>query len=141
MLKKTILLSCAVIALATVVLTQPTFAWNWPDADGCLACDQVCPVVLDKGVTKPLKRAQLYNWNRNYNHVQYGMPMALVVPPTATMQTNWGWGVSSSRVSRLDHQFGRNYPGAGAFGGPNRHTPRWPSDTNQFGVYHVRGPW
>lgn len=89
----------------------------------------------------PLYRARNYNWNANYAHVQYGQPVAMVVPPTATMQTQWGWGVSSSRVSRLDHQFGRNYPGAGPHGGPFYNTPYWPQDTTQFGVYHVRGPW
>ena len=89
----------------------------------------------------PLRRAQMYNWHANYAHVQYGQPVALVVPPTANLQTNWGWGVGSMRVSRLDHQFGRNYPGAGYFGGPFQNTPRWPQDTNQFGVYYVRGPW
>lgn len=90
---------------------------------------------------RPLTRAANYNWHANYAHVQYGQPVAMVVPPTAMLQTNWGWGVSSSRVSRLDHQFGRNYSGAGPHGGPFRNTPVWPQDTNQFGVYHVRGPW
>ena len=59
----------------------------------------------------------------------------------ATLQTNWGWGVGSSRLERLDHQFSRNYPGYGPFGGAYRTTPIWPSDTTQFGVYYVRGPW
>ncbi|MGL4513927.1 MAG: hypothetical protein ACRCT8_12625 [Lacipirellulaceae bacterium] len=89
----------------------------------------------------PLNRAQNYNWNAGYAHGQYGQPVAMVVPPTATMQTNWRWGVASSRVSRLDHQFGRNYPGQGPFGGPFQNTPVWPQDTTQFGVYNVRAPW
>ncbi|TWT46467.1 hypothetical protein [Botrimarina hoheduenensis] len=91
--------------------------------------------------TWPSQRAQNYNWNANYAHVQYGQPVALVVPPTATLQTQWGWGVGSSRISRLDHQFGRNYPGPGPHGGPFQNTPAWPQDTVQFGAYHVRGPW
>jgi hypothetical protein len=90
---------------------------------------------------KAVERAQWTNWNRNYANTDYGQPVALVVPPTATMQTNWGWGVASSRVSRIDHQFQRNYPGDGQFGGPFRSTPLWPSDTTQFGVYYVRAPW
>lgn len=93
------------------------------------------------GYMMPARRAQYYNWNSNYYHTEYGAPVALVVPPTANLQTNWGWGVASSRISRLDHQFQRNYPGAGPFGGPFRSTPVWPQDTTQFGVYHVRGPW
>jgi hypothetical protein len=97
--------------------------------------------MVDVGILAPNRRAECYNWNRNYVHTQYGQPVALVVPPTAQLQTNWGWGVSSMRISRIDHQFHRNYPGAGAFGGPFKYTPRWPQDTNQFGVYYVRGPW
>jgi hypothetical protein len=93
------------------------------------------------GYMEPIRRAEWYNWNRNYAHTEYGAPVALVVPPTAQLQTNYGWGVASSRISRIDHQFQRNYPGEGQFGGPYRSTPLWPSDTTQFGVYPVRGPW
>ena len=113
------------------------------DCDGCACFDNLCDgCCCCNGVCKPLCRAHFYNWNRRYAHYQYGQPVALVVPPTANLQTNWGWGVGSSRVSRLDHQFGRNYPGfGGPFGAPYKNTPRWPQDTNQFGVYSVRGPW
>jgi len=89
----------------------------------------------------PLYRARCYNWQSGYAHTSYGQPVAMVVPPTANMQTNWGWGVSSSRIERVDHQFGRNYWGPGPFGWWVRSTPLWPSDTTQFGVYNVRGPW
>src|SRR5262245_37671872 len=95
----------------------------------------------DCGYMKPIHRAQYYNWNRNYAYTDYGQPTALIVPPTAQLQTNYGWGVASSRISRIDHQFQRNYPGNAMFGGPFRPTPLWPSDTTQFGVYPVRGPW
>jgi hypothetical protein len=109
---------------------------------GCCLCETggggCC---CDIGYMKPIRRAQWYNWNRNYAHTEYGAPVALVVPPTAQLQTNYGWGVASSRISRIDHQFQRNYPGEGQFGGPYRSTPLWPSDTTQFGVYPVRGPW
>lgn len=89
----------------------------------------------------PVRRAYYYDWNKPYAHTAYGQTISLVVPPTATLQTNWGWGVGSSRLQRLDHQVQRNYPGPGPFGGATRTTPIWPSDTTQFGVYHVRGPW
>jgi hypothetical protein len=90
----------------------------------------------------PVRRAWYYDWNKNYANTEYGQPVALVVPPTATMQTNYGWGVGSSRLERVDHQFMRNYPGDGPYGtGGYRTTPLWPSDTTQFGVYNVRGPW
>ena len=105
-------------------------------------CGQICDCgCCDCGYMLPAKRACWYNWNRNYAHTAYGQPVALVVPPTANLQTNYGWGVASSRLSRIEHQFQRNYPGYGTFGGPFRPTPVWPSDTTQFGVYYVRGPW
>lgn len=113
-----------------------------------IAAAVTCPVLLVSSSADahpnqwPLRRAMNYNWHNNYAHYQYGQPVAVVVPPTAQLQTNWGWGVGSSRLSRLDHQFGRDYPGPGPFGGgPYRNTPAWPQDTNQFGVYHVRAPW
>jgi hypothetical protein len=86
-------------------------------------------------------RAPMYNWHAQYAYTDYGAPTALVVPPTAQLQTNWSWGAPSLRVSRIDHQFTRNYPGPGPFGGPFTYTPHWPQDTAQFGVHYVRGPW
>jgi hypothetical protein len=137
MLKRCFLVAAAAVLFVLMTFPKTASAVRWWGCDGCGVCD--CG--SDYGVMKPLCRAQSYNWNRNYAYYQYGRPLALVVPPTANLQTNWGWGVSSSRVSRIDHQFGRNYPGQGPFSGPSKHTPRWPQDTNQFGVYYVRGPW
>jgi hypothetical protein len=69
--------------------------------------------------------------------------MALVVPPTAEFTTEYGWGVPSSRVAPIYHQFRRPYPGPGAVPGSSRFmpTPNQPSDTVQFGVHPIRGPW
>ena len=69
----------------------------------------------------PVRRSRYYDWNKPYAHTAYGQPVSLVVPPTATMQTNWGWGVGSSRLERLDHQFRRNYPGDGMLRRPVPH--------------------
>jgi hypothetical protein len=107
-------------------------AWAW---------DCWTPTCCDCGYMKPIYRSQYYNWNRNYAYTDFGAPTALVVPPTVQLQTNYGWGVASSRISRVDHQFQRNFPGYGQFGGGARPTPVWPSDTTQFGVYPVRAPW
>ena len=93
------------------------------------------------GYLKPLRRAQKYNWHGNYAHSAYGRPVALVVPPTAQLQTDWSWGAPSAHFSRIDHQFGRDDLGAGVQGGRFRRTPRWPTSTHQFGAYYVRGPW
>lgn len=80
-------------------------------------------------------------WHGDYYDVTYGVPIALVVPPTAGMSTDYHWGVAGMRVTPNYHQFARPYPGPMAAGQPFLPTPRWPSDTNQFGVYYVRGPW
>jgi len=53
---------------------------------------------------QPLRRAQMSNWHANYSHSEYGQPVALVVPPTANMQTAWSWGAPSASFSRINHQ-------------------------------------
>lgn len=90
---------------------------------------------------RPTARAQYYPWHGAYAHTEYGMPIALVVPPTTYLQTNWSWGVGASRIQRVDHQFSRPWPGPYAGGQGFLWTPAWPSDTTQFGVYPVRAPW
>ena len=86
--------------------------------------------------------AQTYPWHGGYYDAAWGMPIALVVPPTAANQTKMGWGVGNTRVVRVNHQFERDYPGEGIYNRAwFRPTPPWPSDTDQFGVYYVRGPW
>jgi hypothetical protein len=90
-------------------------------------------------------RSQGKSWHSAWYDPAEGRPIALVVPPTAEFQTQYAWGVPSSRVAPLYHQFRRPYPGPGAVGGSGAGgfmpTPRWPSDTVQFGVNAVRGPW
>ena len=86
--------------------------------------------------------SMMYPWHGQYYSLSWGMPVALVVPPTAENQTKWGWGVGNTRVVSIDHQFSRNYPGPGHYQrSAFRPTPAWPSNTDQFGVYYVRGPW
>ena len=92
------------------------------------------------------RAARWYNanvpWHAPYYQPTWGQPLALVVPPTATFQTQYSWGVGRTRMTPLNHQFVRPYPGpfvggANPWGPP----PLWPSDTTQFGTYYVRGPW
>ncbi len=88
------------------------------------------------------RQSQTYPWHGGYYDVAWGMPVAVVVPPTAETKTRWSWGVGGTTVTPIQHQFERNYPGPGSF---NRTwfqpTPRWPSNTDQFGDYYIRGPW
>lgn len=79
-------------------------------------------------------------WHGGYYWMRTGQPTALVVPPVVTMQQNYSWGVSQNTMTPVYHQFG-GVPPNGAGGGTFRGTPYWPTHTDQFGVYPVRGPW
>lgn len=88
------------------------------------------------------RNVQCSPWHGAYYHTAWGMPVALVVPPTAENQSHWGWGVGNTRVTRIRPQFSRDWPGVVPYDRSIfRPTPNWPSDTDQFGVYYVRGPW
>lgn len=88
------------------------------------------------------KQSQTYPWHGDYYDVAWGAPVALVVPPTAESQTHLGWGVGATRVTPIQHQFGRGYPGEGVYDRSwFRPTPAWPSSTDQMGDYYIRGPW
>jgi len=86
--------------------------------------------------------AAQYPWHGAYQYQPYAQPTALVVPPTAHIRQTYSWGVSQNLMWPIHHQFGRSatYPGAAA-PGQFRTTPVWPSHTDQFGIYYVRGPW
>ena len=89
-----------------------------------------------------MRQANSTSWHGDYYHTAYGRPVALVVPPTATTDSYLSWGVAQTETRPLWHQFRRPYPGD-MFGADAMFlpTPHWPSNTDQFGVYYVRGPW
>jgi hypothetical protein len=93
------------------------------------------------GEPKRQCRASATPWHGCYYHDEYAAPVALVVPPTASLQTHYRWGVGGTSISRIDHQFTRSWPGPVEGGWGFAPTPRWPSSTDQFGVYYVRAPW
>lgn len=81
-------------------------------------------------------------WDGGYYDVMWGEPVALVVPPTAELQTHYNWGVAQTSVTPIWHQFQRAYPGPYVAGGRGYlPAPIWPHSTDQLGVYYVRGPW
>ena len=81
-------------------------------------------------------------WHGPYAYTPYGTPTALVGPPNSKMHTSYSWGVGQSEMIPIYHQFFRDYPMGGGFGGGLVNpTPAWPSHTDQLGVYPVRGPW
>ncbi len=99
------------------VLAQRTHTWNQDEAAG-----------------RP--------WHGDYQNWRWREPTALVVPPTASYQSSYAWGVGQVRSTPIHHQFGRR--GAGMIGGGGEGfstTPYWPSSTDQFGIYPVRAPW
>jgi hypothetical protein len=88
------------------------------------------------------RQSQTYPWHGAYYDTGWGTPVSVLVPPTAESQTHWGWGVGATRVTSIQHQFQRDYPGSGLFNRACfRPTPRWPSSTDQLGDYYIRGPW
>lgn len=81
-------------------------------------------------------------WHTGYYYTAWGRPVSLVVPPNATTQTDYGWGIGNTRVTPIRPQFLGPYNGYPYDGFPNfQPTPYWPSDTLQFGVYYIRAPW
>ena len=106
-----------------------------------LAAPSVSSAVGPDGHWRSHRISQRTPWHGGYQHTASGSPVALVVPPTVGLQTDWGWGVGANRISRIHHQFGRRYPGVDGSGMPFAQTPNWPYDTTQFGVYYIRGPW
>jgi len=88
------------------------------------------------------RQSPTYPWHGDYYDAGWGMPVAVLVPPTAENQVHWDWGVGGTRVTPNQHQFQRNYPGSGGYNRAwFRPTPPWPSSTDQFGDYYIRGPW
>ncbi len=90
------------------------------------------------------RHARGMSWHSQYNHTATGMPVALIVPPTAHMQSNWGWGVAQNTMTPIYPQFRRSYPGAqseSSRGNQRMPTPNVPSNTDQFGVNYIRGPY
>jgi hypothetical protein len=86
-------------------------------------------------------QANAYSWHSGYNTWRFGQPTALVVPPTASHQTSYAWGVGQTRSTPIHHQFGRGSGSFGGSGGGFQNAPYFPRSTNQFGYYPVRASW
>jgi hypothetical protein len=108
----------------------------------CLSAAQAWEPRVKGALASELPRGRHTSWNGGYYKPEWGMPIALVVPPTAESQFHYGWGVGNTRLTAISPQFKRAYWGEGTY---DRSlflpTPPRPSDTDQFGVYYGRGPW
>jgi hypothetical protein len=82
------------------------------------------------------------SWAAGYYDTAYGMPLAVLVPPTARWQTNYSWGVGGTRISRVGATFESQYPGPASYYNRGYYLPAppQPTDTMQMGDYYVRGP-
>jgi len=81
-------------------------------------------------------------WHGAYYEGTWGMPLALVVPPTAENQVHYGWGVGATRITPIHYQYEPGYPFPGYYNRAGfQPVPLWPSSTDQLGVYYIRGPW
>ena len=87
------------------------------------------------------QQANVNSWHGGYNSWRYGQPTALVVPPTASYQSTYSWGVGQTRSTPIHHQFGRGAGSSGGSAGGYRNAPYFPWSTDQFGYYPVRGSW
>jgi hypothetical protein len=87
------------------------------------------------------KRAAAGSWHQFYYDPAWGMPTALVVPPTVCHQFNYSWGAGGTRISRVPYQFSQQ-PLPPTVYNVRLYvpTPPWPTRTEQFGDYYVRGP-
>jgi len=121
-----LILAIAIIAAGSARAFEPHHGWHAKRADA---------LARYYAAQRP--------WHGPYAYTQWGVPVSLVVPPNAKMHTSWSWGVAQSEMIPIYHQFHRDYPGELGIGGAAMMypTPYWPSHTDQFGVYPVRGPW
>jgi hypothetical protein len=86
-------------------------------------------------------RANRTSWEQGYIDPEWTQPHALVVPPTAELQSHYQWGVTGTTVTPIYHQFHRRFPGPNLSPNGFLPAPVWPQSTDQMGTYYIRGPW
>lgn len=82
-----------------------------------------------------------------YSAQGYGLPIVVPMAPNVRYQYNYGWGLPSSRITKVPYGFPQYYPQqfhsmAGSPQVQGEHPPMvyWPTDTTQLGVYGRRVP-
>jgi len=74
----------------------------------------------------------------------YNVPVAVPLAPVVKHTYNYGWGLPSSRLTRVGAQYTQWYPNttfsqAGS-GAPGQYPVYLPNDTTQQGAYYVHAP-
>lgn len=81
-----------------------------------------------------------------YSSQVYGTPIAVPLAPVVKHGYNYGWGIPSSRLTRVGEQYTQWYPQVpysqtgGSLPGGIYPTVYQPTDTTQMGYYHVHAP-
>lgn len=81
-----------------------------------------------------------------YSTQGYGVPIAVPLAPVVQRTYNYGWGVPSSRLTRVGARYNQWYPGtpysqtAGQLPGDTYPTIYQPTDSTQQGYYYVHAP-
>jgi hypothetical protein len=100
-------------------------------------CNQASASIKDKMA----RRQTTSTWHGGYYDAAWGTPVAVVITPRAKTQTNLGSGIGGTTVTRIQPQFTHEDPGPSTYQRSwFRPTPAWPSNTDQFGDYYIRGP-
>jgi len=131
-------------------------AGNCQYCDGCPGhCHSGCIgncfkklAVCNHGKVQPMNPGFIDDRDTTYYSAQgYGLPVVVPMAPNVRYQMNYGWGLPSSRITRVPYGFPQYYPQqphtmAGSPQVHGEHPPMvyWPTDTTQLGVYGRRVP-
>ncbi len=129
-MKINLIICLAILIVAFLAAAVPTRAGEFLHRGHCLTTDHYNSWGGGDG------------WCAAYYDPAWGMPLALVVPPTARRQSNYAWGVGGTRVNQIGAEYEAEFPGPESVYNRRAYLPAppQPSDTQQFGVYYVRGP-
>lgn len=114
----------------------------WHGCNGCSACGCLggpCIVAVNPGYSDP-RDGQLYSAQG------FNVPVAVPLAPVVKQQYNYGWGVPSSRITRVGAQYSKWHPDTlysqtgGQLVGGQYQTIYQPTDTTQQGFYYVHVP-
>jgi hypothetical protein len=125
--------------------TTETTSANGTVANGTVANGTAANGTVANGTAVPAGGTQMPGvggYMGPYYDVAWGMPLTVVVPPTARTQTDYSWGVPSVRVSPITSQFQyqAQAPSSAYRMGQYPPAPPQPSDTQQIGDYYSKAP-